>query len=66
VPGPSGGYWDVFARHEDAEPVHYVGTVRAVSSKDARVFAYTLYDEFRWKEMFVAPRDEMVIVIGPD
>ena len=64
---PNGGkpYWEVFAGHEDNEPVRHVGTVRAVDERDARVFAYSLYDEFKWKEMFVAPRADMVPLIRP-
>jgi hypothetical protein len=61
-----GSYWDVFARHEDTGPVRHVGTVRAVDHKDAGVFAYSLYDEYKWKEMFVAPRDQMVHLIRPE
>jgi 1,2-phenylacetyl-CoA epoxidase PaaB subunit len=60
------GYWEVFARHEDDEPVRHVGTVRAVDAKDARFFAHALYDEFSWKEMFVAPRSDMVPLIRPE
>lgn len=59
-------YWEVFARHEDDQPVRHVGTVRAVSARDARVFAHSLYDEFKWKEMFVAARDEMLPLIRPE
>lgn len=67
--GPEGiagtAYFEVFARHEDGEPIRHVGSVRATSAKDAEVFAYTLYDEFPWKEMLVAPRSEIVSVIRP-
>jgi 1,2-phenylacetyl-CoA epoxidase PaaB subunit len=58
-------YYEVFARHEDGEPIRHVGSVSATNPKDARVFAFTLYDEFRWKEMFVAPRAMIVPVIRP-
>jgi hypothetical protein len=56
----------VFARHDREERVHHVGTVRAAGAKDARVFAFMLYDERRWQEMFVAPRSAVVPVIVPE
>ena len=62
---PGGQYYEVFARHEPGEPIRHVGSVRARSAKDAEVFAYTIYDEFKWKEMFVAPRGAMVRVVRP-
>lgn len=62
---PSPEYWEVFAREDDSVPVRHVGAVEAVSAEDAEVFAKTLYDEFRWIEMFVAPRRAIVEVIRP-
>jgi 1,2-phenylacetyl-CoA epoxidase PaaB subunit len=58
--------WEVFARHDREERVHHVGAVRAAGAKDARVFAFMLYDERRWQEMFVAPRSALVPVIVPE
>jgi 1,2-phenylacetyl-CoA epoxidase PaaB subunit len=58
--------WEVFARHDREERVHHVGTVRAAGAKDARVFAFMLYDERRWQEMFVVPRSALVPVIVPE
>jgi hypothetical protein len=43
-----------------------VGTVRAVGPKDARVFAFMMYDERRWQEMFVVPRAAVVPVVAPE
>ncbi|MCY4088392.1 MAG: hypothetical protein OXG37_16265 [Actinomycetia bacterium] len=58
-------YWEVFAREDSAVPIRHVGAVEAASAEDAEVFAKTLYDEFRWIEMFVAPRRTIVEVIRP-
>ena len=58
--------WEVYARHDDEARAHYVGTVRAVGPKDARVFAYMLYDERRWQEMFVVRRADVVSVVAPE
>lgn len=54
----------MFARH-GAEAVRHVGTVRATSAEEAGVFAYTLYDERGWSEMFVVRRDSLVPVVTP-
>ena len=63
---PAGELWEVFARHDREERVHHVGTVNAAGPGDARVFAFMLYDERRWQEMYVAPRSAVVHVIDPE
>ena len=59
-------YWEVFAREHADTPLRHVGAVEATGSDDACVFARTLYDEFRWIDMFVAPRRALVAVVRPD
>lgn len=56
--------YEVFARH-GTEPLRHVGSVRAQSPEEAGVFAYTLYDERGWSEMFVVRRDRIVRVVSP-
>jgi 1,2-phenylacetyl-CoA epoxidase PaaB subunit len=58
-------YYEVFARHEAGDPLHHVGTVKARSVSDAKVFAYTLYDELKWRDMFVVARRELIWIIAP-
>ena len=58
-------YWEVFAREGTDLPLRHVGAVEATGSEDASVFARTLYDEFRWIEMIVAPRRSIVSVARP-
>jgi 1,2-phenylacetyl-CoA epoxidase PaaB subunit len=58
--------WDVFARENRTVPIRHVGSVEAVDADDAEVFATTLYDEFRWVEMFIAPRRAVIEVIRPE
>jgi 1,2-phenylacetyl-CoA epoxidase PaaB subunit len=58
--------WEVFAREDRSLPLRYVGAVEASNEDDAEVFATTLYDEFKWTEMFVAPRRTFIAVIRPD
>jgi 1,2-phenylacetyl-CoA epoxidase PaaB subunit len=65
MPGHDRGDYDVFARRSDGQPLHQVGTVGARTPADAAVFARTLYDEWSWQEMLVAPRTALVRVIRP-
>jgi 1,2-phenylacetyl-CoA epoxidase PaaB subunit len=57
--------WDVFAREDRSLPLRHVGSVEAADPGDAEVFATTLYDEFRWVEMFIAPHRAIIEVIRP-
>ena len=59
-------YYEVFARRKDDEPMLHVGTVAASGADDAEVFAYKLYDQWRWCEMFVAPSASLVEVRKPE
>jgi hypothetical protein len=61
-----GEIYDVYAaRAEKGEQLRNVGAVRAGSAREAAVFAHKLYDEWRWREMFVVPRAALVHVIRP-
>jgi 1,2-phenylacetyl-CoA epoxidase PaaB subunit len=62
---PEKEQWDVFAREDRSVPVRHVGSLEAAGREDAEVFATTLYDEFRWVEMFIAPRRAILEVIRP-
>ena len=63
---PPAEVWEVFARHDREARAHHVGTVQAAGASDAKVFAFMLYDERRWQEMFVAPRSAVVPVSAPE
>jgi 1,2-phenylacetyl-CoA epoxidase PaaB subunit len=64
---PDGGeVWEVFARHDDEPRAHHVGAVRAVGPRDARVFAFLMYDERKWRELFVIPRADLVQLVTPE
>ncbi len=58
--------FEVFARHHKDPAIAHLGMVRAADPDDAEVYAYTMYDERRWSELFIAPRDRIVEVIPPD
>lgn len=65
-PGPVVEAYEVFARHAREDAAHHIGLVRAASPQDAGVFAYTLFDERKWAELFVVPRAALVDVVRPD
>lgn len=58
--------WEVFARHEREPAVHHLGQVQADTDRDAVVFAYTLYDERKWKDLFVVPRTAITTLVEPE
>ena len=55
--------WVVLARRAYDQPLAQVGTVEADDADLASVFARTIYDEFAWVEMKVAPREAFITVI---
>jgi 1,2-phenylacetyl-CoA epoxidase PaaB subunit len=57
--------WEVFARRKYEEPLHHVGTLAADDPELAKVYARSIYDEFSWVEMVIAPREAFVPVIKP-
>lgn len=57
--------WEVFARHGREAALHHVGEVQAATADDATVFAYTLYDERRWAEMFVVEATAVTVLQSP-
>lgn len=49
--------YEIFARQKREDRFEHVGTVQAPSGALARVYAWQTYDEAKWFEMIVAPRD---------
>ncbi len=47
-------------------PLRHNGNVRASEPRDAAVYAHLMYDEWRWREMFVVPSEALVRVIRPE
>ena len=62
---PDGEVYEVFAKFQAGEPLHHIGSVIATDRELARMYAYTLYNEWAWSEMIIALRREIVTVIGP-
>lgn len=57
--------WEVFARQDSRIPIRHVGRVDASTVDDAVVFASTLYEEWKWTDMFIVPRREIEQLVKP-
>jgi 1,2-phenylacetyl-CoA epoxidase PaaB subunit len=58
--------WEVFARQDQKVAIRHVGRVDASNLDDAVVFASTLYEEWKWSDMFIVPRREIHQVVKPE
>ena len=59
--------FEVFtARVGEELRLRHNGNVRAAEPRDAAVYAHLMYDEWRWREMFVVPSEAIVRVIRPE
>jgi 1,2-phenylacetyl-CoA epoxidase PaaB subunit len=57
--------WEVYARQDERLPIRHIGTVDATDVDDATVFAYTLYEEWKWVDMFIVRRSDTTQVVKP-
>jgi 1,2-phenylacetyl-CoA epoxidase PaaB subunit len=57
--------YDVFARKGRAEPLRQVGSVVAPDDDLAMAYARATYDEERWVEMMIVPKDAVIRLWGP-
>jgi len=57
--------YDVFARKARVEPLRQVGSVVAPDDDLAMAYARATYDEERWVEMMIVPRDAVIRLWGP-
>ena len=57
--------WEVFARQEPKIPIRHIGRVDAATLDDAVVFASTLYEEWKWSDLFIVPRRVIDQVVKP-
>ncbi len=58
--------WEVFARRKRADHFAHIGCVEAPNPDLGRVYAWQTYDEAKWFEMIVAPRDAFHPVNRPE
>ncbi len=57
--------YEVFARKLRSEPVRHIGSVVAPDDDLAAAYARATYDEERWIEMLIVPRDAMIALWSP-
>lgn len=58
-----GEVYDVFAKIRPEDPLRHVGNVIAPDDDLARVYAFTLYQEWSWSEMIAVPRRAIHTVV---
>ena len=56
--------YEVYARKARGEALRHIGNVTAPDDELARVYAFSTYDEEKWFDMWVAPRDCLVEVFN--
>jgi 1,2-phenylacetyl-CoA epoxidase PaaB subunit len=57
--------YEVFARKARAEPLRLVGSVVAPDDDLAAAYARATYDEERWVEMAIVPREAITTLWAP-
>jgi len=58
--------YEVFARKSRGEPLKHIGNLNAPDDELARVYAFQTYDEEKWFDMWVVPRDRMIEVFNSE
>ena len=56
--------YEVFARKSRGEPIRHIGALSAPDDDLAKVYAFQTYDEERWFDMYVVPRERFVEVFN--
>jgi 1,2-phenylacetyl-CoA epoxidase PaaB subunit len=56
--------YEVFARKTRGEPLRHIGNLNAPDAELARVYAFSKYDEEKWFDMWVLPRDHFIEVFN--
>jgi 1,2-phenylacetyl-CoA epoxidase PaaB subunit len=62
---PSVREYEVFARKSRVDPLHLVGSVVAPDQDLAMAYARATYDEERWIEMAIVPKEAMIQLWAP-
>ncbi|HEX6558103.1 MAG TPA: hypothetical protein VF021_01535 [Longimicrobiales bacterium] len=56
--------YEVFARKSRGEALKHIGALNAPDDDLAKVYAFQTYDEEKWFDMYVVPRDRFVEVMS--
>lgn len=59
-----GKVYEVFAKFKKDEAVRNIGTVIASDPELAKMYAYKLYDEWTWTEMFIVEREHIQPIVA--
>ena len=62
---PDGEVYEVFAKIKAEDPFQHIGSVIASDAELAGMYARTLYNEWNWAGMFIAPRARILTLIKP-
>ncbi len=57
--------YEVFARKARIDALRHVGRVVAPDDDIAQSYARATYDEERWVEMIIVPREDVITVLAP-
>lgn len=57
--------YEVYARKARVEPLRQVGSVVAPDDDLAMAYARATYDEERWVEIMIVPKDAVIRLWGP-
>lgn len=58
--------YEVFARKARGEPLRHIGNLNAPDDRLAAVYAFNTYDEEKWFDLWVVPRESMVEAYNAD
>ena len=56
--------YEIFARKTRGEALRHIGNLNAPDDELAKVYAFNTYDEEKWFDMYVAPRDRFLEVFN--
>ncbi|MEX0891669.1 MAG: phenylacetic acid degradation PaaB family protein [Gemmatimonadota bacterium] len=58
--------YEVFARKARGEALRHIGNLNAPDDALAAVYAFNTYDEEKWFDLWVVPRDRMIEAYNAD
>lgn len=56
--------YEIFARKTRGEALRHIGNLNAPDDELARVYAFNTYDEEKWFDMYVTPRERFLEVFN--
>jgi hypothetical protein len=56
--------YEIFARKTRGEALRHIGNLNAPDDELAKVYAFNTYDEEKWFDMYIAPRERFLEVFS--